>query len=263
MYPRLKDKIVLITGASTGIGESTARLFAECGSHLILAARRVEKLQNLKNELQSKHKDMRIFTSELDVRSNESVEKFIKAIPKELSAIDILVNNAGLALGVKNTHENDLDQMNQMIDTNVKGVFYMVKAIVPGMVERKAGHIINISSVAGLEAYAGGSAYCASKYAVEALTMSMRKELVATPVRVTSICPALTGNTEFSFVRFGFDKDAAAKPYEGIQPLNPEDIADNVVYVASRPPHVQVSNLVVYPTNQASPNVIYKEAKKP
>jgi len=233
MYSRVKDKIVLITGASNGIGEKTARLFAQCGSHLILTARRVEKLEALQKELQLAHKDIKVFICGLDVRSNESVEKMVKSIPKELSAVDILVNNAGLALGVKQTIENDLDQMNQMIDTNVKGVFYMIKAIVPGMVERKRGHIINVSSVAGLEGYPGGSGYCASKYAVQGLTMALRKELVATPLKVTSICPGLCQNTEFSLVRLG-NKESADKVYDGIQALLPEDIADNIVYIASR-----------------------------
>jgi len=260
MYPRLKDKIVLITGASVGIGESTARFFAASGSHLILTARREEKLESLKKDLESKHEGIKIFTCPLDVRSNESVDKFVKAIPKEFAEIDVLVNNAGLALGVKATHENDLDQMNNMIDTNVKGVFYMIKAIVPGMVQRNRGDIINISSVAGLEGYVGGSAYCASKFAVQALTDSLRKELVATPLRVTAICPGLCGDTEFSLVRFG-DAEAAKKPYSGIKALHPDDIADNILYVASRPPHVQISQIVVMPTNQAAPTVVHRETK--
>jgi len=258
-YPRLNGKIVLITGASTGIGASSARLFAACGSHLVLSARRVEKLHAIQEELQKKHTGIKVWIHEMDVQSNESVTKFVSSIPSELSEIDILVNNAGLALGVKHAHENDLAQINQMIDTNVKGVFYMVKAIVPGMVQRKRGHIINISSIAGLEGYAGGSGYCASKYAVEGLTTAMRKELVATPLRVTSIAPALCGGTEFSLVRFSGNKDAAEKVYEGIVPLHPDDIADNIVYVASRPPHVQISDLTVFPTNQASPNIIHRE----
>jgi len=258
-YPRLKGKIVLITGASNGIGASSARLFAECGSHLILTARRVEKLQALKEELQKKHPGINVWIHELDVQINDSVTKMVSDIPSDLSEIDILVNNAGLALGVKHAHENDLAQINQMIDTNGKGVFYMIKAIVPGMVQRKRGHIINISSIAGLEGYAGGSGYCASKYAVQGLTMAMRKELVATPIRVTSICPGLCGNTEFSLVRFSGNKETADKVYDGITALHPDDVADNIVYVASRPPHVQIAELAVFPTNQASANIVHRE----
>jgi len=258
MYPRLKDKVVLITGASAGIGEWTARLFAASGSNLVLTARRVEKLDALKKDLELKHSGIKIFTSALDVRSRQSVDQLIKAIPNEMSEIDILVNNAGLALGVKHTHENDLDAVDTVIDTNVKGVFYMTRAIVPGMVQRKRGHIFNISSVAGLEGYPGGSIYCASKFAVQGMTESLRKELVATPLRVTAICPGLVGETEFSMVRFG-DKESASKVYQGIQALTPEDIADNIVYIASRPPHVQITDIVIMATNQAAPTLVHRE----
>jgi len=261
MYSLVKDKIVLITGASSGIGESTARLFAECGSHLILCARRLEKLQKLKEELGEKHKTIQIHTSVLDVRDNDSVNAMVKGIPPNFQKIDVLVNNAGLALGVKHAFENDMEQIQRMLDTNVTGVFLMIKAILPGMMQRNAGHIINISSVAGLEGYPGGSGYCASKYAVEGLTMAVRREVVATNIRVTSICPGLCQDTEFSLVRLG-NKEAAEKVYKGIVALNASDIADNIVYVASRPPHVQISNLTVMPTNQASATFVHREEVK-
>jgi len=260
MYKNLNGKITLITGASTGIGESTARLFAECGSHLILTARRVEKLEKLKTELLEKHKDLKIFTYSLDVRNKESVEAFAKAIPKELNEIDVLVNNAGLALGVKHAFENDLAQIEQMIDTNVKGIFYMLRFFLPAMKDRNRGHIINISSIAGLEGYPGGTGYCASKFAVEGITEALRKELVATKLRVTTICPGLVGNTEFSLVRLG-NADSAKKVYDGIEALTPEDVADSIVYVASRPAHVQISSVVMMPTNQASAQVVHREQK--
>eukprot|EP01114_Cavostelium_apophysatum_P005174 TRINITY_DN158_c0_g1_i1.p1 TRINITY_DN158_c0_g1~~TRINITY_DN158_c0_g1_i1.p1 ORF type:complete len:261 (-),score=55.71 TRINITY_DN158_c0_g1_i1:29-811(-) len=260
MYPRLKDRIVLITGASTGIGASTARLFGSCGSNLILTARRVEKLDELKKSILEQNHGISIHTAALDVRDPKSVDAMITSIPASLANVDVLVNNAGLALGVKHTYDNDLDQMNTMIDTNVKGVFYMIKAVVPGMMQRGKGDIVNISSVAGLEGYPGGSAYCASKFAVQALTESLRKEVVATPLRVTSIAPGLCGNTEFSLVRLQ-DNEAAKKVYQGITALDPDDVADNIAYVVSRPSHVQISQLTVMPTNQAAPTVVHRETK--
>jgi len=234
-------------------------MFSENGSNLVLTGRRMERLQKLKEELEQKTRDIKIKIFQLDVRSNESILSLVKEmeLDKEFSNVDILVNNAGLALGVKQTHENDLNQMHQMIDTNVKGVFFMLKAFLPSMIARNAGHIINISSVAGFEGYPGGSVYCATKFAVQGLTEVLRKELVSYKIRVTSICPALC-ETEFSLVRFTGDKDAAKKPYQGIEPLHAEDIADSILYVASRPPHVQVSEMTLYPTNQASPTMIYR-----
>jgi 3-hydroxy acid dehydrogenase/malonic semialdehyde reductase len=261
-YYDIKGKIVLITGASSGIGESTALLFAEYGSHLILTARRIEKLKILKEKILSKFQDSKIFIHELDVRNFDSIKKLEEDIPKELKNIDILINNAGLALGLKYIHENDLNHINQMIDTNIKGIFYMVKVFLPNMVERKSGHIINISSIAGQEGYAGGSVYCATKFAVQGLTMSMRKELVNTPIRVSSICPGLVGNTEFSLVRYDGNEEMAKKVYEGIKALVPIDVADTIIYVASRPSHIQIIDLTIVPTNQASVCSIYKESSK-
>lgn len=259
LYPRLQDKIVLITGASSGIGEACARQFAASGSHLILGARRLEKLEQLKKELVSKHANIKVHLSVVDVRSSDSVTAFINGIPADMRGIDILINNAGLAVGVKKTHENSLEEIDSMIDTNVKGVLYMLSKVVPIMLERKAGHVVNVSSIAGLEAYKQGSVYCASKHAVQAITNSLRKELVDTPIRVTALCPGLV-ETEFSVVRFGGDKSKADSVYRtlGTNPLTGDDIADNILYITSRPPHVQISELIVFPTCQASTEVIHR-----
>jgi len=258
IYPRLKDKIVLITGASAGIGKACAQGFAACGSKLVLGARRIENLQELKKELEEKFKTS-IYIANLDVRDNANVEKFAKEIPNEFKEIDILVNNAGLALGLEQSAENKLDDIHNMIDTNVKGIFFLLRQFLPGMIQRKRGHIINIGSVAGLEGYSGGSIYCASKFAVKGLTESLRKELVSTPLRVTLVAPGLV-ETEFSIVRFSGDKEKAKKPYIGLKPLVAEDIADSVLYCASRPEHVQVADLLVLPSAQASVGVIHRDS---
>jgi len=184
---------------------------------------------------------------------------FFASIPEDLKNVDILVNNAGLALGVKHTFENDLDQVSTMLDVNVKGVFTILRTFLPGMMERKKGDIVNISSVAGLEGYPGGSAYCATKYAIQGMTEALRKELVATPLRVTSICPGMV-STEFSNVRFGGDADKAKNVYKGIEALCAGDIADAVAFVTSRAGHVQISDLVIWPTNQAAVCSVHKNA---
>ena len=260
-YPRLNDKVVLITGASAGIGEHTARLFAKCGSKLILIARREEKLKQLSESILQQNPDTKIHPIVGSVTEFSVLEKALSSLPSEFQKVDILVNNAGKALENKQAFEHDLKQVEEMIDTNVKGIFYMIKILLPKMKEANNGHIINIGSVAGLEGYVGGSAYCASKFAVEGLTEAIRKEVVAhSGIRVCCINPALT-ETEFSLVRFNNDTERAKKVYEGFDPLVGEDIADNICYVASRPPHVQISNLVVYPTNQASCTLLHRETK--
>jgi len=256
-YPILKDKIVLITGASAGIGKACSRYFAASGSHLILGARRVDKLEELRSELIKQFPATKLHLVELDVRSMDSVQKMAEGLPKEFQEVDILINNAGLALDVKTTVDTSLEDMNAMIDTNVKGLFHVTKAIVPGMMSRNRGHIINVSSIAGHEAYKGGSLYCASKFAVEAITKSLRKEVVSTPLRVTSIAPGLT-ETEFSIVRFKGDAAKAKAVYTSLKtpPLNGNDIAETILFAASRPPHVQILDLIVAPTCQASAEVV-------
>lgn len=197
---RLRGKIVLVTGASSGIGEACARQFAAAGSKLILTARRADRLEALKDELIRAH-NIEIFVKTADVSNPKSVEEFAAAVPAQFRAVDILINNAGLALGMATTEQTTLEDIDGMIDTNVKGVLYLIRAFVPGMIERGQGHIINIGSVAGTQPYPTGSVYCASKHAVAAITESLRMELVATPLRVTSISPGLA-ETEFSVVRF-------------------------------------------------------------
>jgi len=252
MYRGLTGKIVLVTGASSGIGEACCRQFAASGSHLIMAARRVEKLEKIAQELIEKY-GIRIHTCQMDVRSYEQVEKSLGNLPKEFQEIDILVNNAGLALDTKETQDTTLEDLDSMIDTNVKGLMYVIKVVLPGMKLRNRGHIINISSIAGHEAYKGGSIYCASKFGVEAITKALRKELVATPLRVTAVSPGLC-ETEFSIVRFKGEKEKASNVYRTLttEPLTGEDVADSILYVASRPSHVQINDIILTPTCQAS-----------
>jgi len=257
LFASLKGRVTVITGASSGIGEGIAKVFATNGSHLVLGARRVDRLEALQKELIAAH-GIKVFIHPLDVTSRDSVEKFVSAIPADLKDVDVLVNNAGLALGVKHVFENNLDDIDNMVDVNVKGVLYVLRAFVPGFLERKRGDIVNISSVAGLEGYPGGSVYCATKHAVQGLTEALRKEVVATPIRVSSVCPGLV-ETEFSEIRFGGDKDKAKTVYKGINALCAADVADAVAYVTSRPPHVQISDLVIYPTNQAAVCSVHKE----
>jgi 3-hydroxy acid dehydrogenase/malonic semialdehyde reductase len=255
-YPRLAGKVVLITGASAGIGEATALVFAASGAHLVLGARRKERLDQLREQLSQKY-GVKVHTGSLDVCSKDSVEAFVTSIPADMQEIDVLVNNAGLALGRDDAHVVSEEDVDAMIDTNVKGLVRVTRAVVPGMMGRNRGHIINISSVAGVEAYKGGSIYCATKHAVQAITKSQRKELVHTPLRVTSICPGLV-DTEFSLVRFKGDSGKASEPYKGLDPLVARDVADTVAYAASRPPHVQVADLLLFPTNQASSELIHR-----
>jgi len=256
-YPRLKGKIVLITGASAGIGEATARQFAASGSHLIITARRNDRLQSLKKELEEKC-HVKVFAYPLDVSKHEEVQKFVEAIPTELKEVDILVNNAGLAIGVNKTYENVIEDVNTMIDTNVKGVLFMIRAFIPGMLQRKRGHVINVGSIAGREAYAGGSVYCGSKSFVDAISSSLRQELISTPLRSTLIAPGLC-ETEYSLVRFGGDAERAKSVYKGLKPLISEDVADTICYAASRPPHVVVADMLVLCSNQGNAYVVHRE----
>jgi len=255
MYQRLHCKTAFITGASAGIGEATARLFVASGSKVVITGRRLDRLQKLRDELGADN----VYPIELDVRNAEAVNAAVAALPAGFAAIDVLVNNAGLAVGLAKTWEAPAADVDAMFDTNVKGLLNVTRAIVPGMLARNSGHIINIGSIAGIESYALGSVYCGTKFAVGAITEALRKELVATPLRVTNVAPGLT-ETEFSIVRFNGDAGQAKVPYQGIQPLVAEDIADNIAYVASRPAHVQVADIVIYPTNQAKVCSIHRSA---
>jgi len=253
----LQDKVVFITGASAGIGRSCVGAFAREGARLILAARRRQRLEDLAIELKRQSgKDILLLA--LDVRDQPAVERTIKDLPAEWSAIDVLVNNAGLSRGLDRLHEGMLQDWEEMIDANIKGLLYVSRAVIPGMVERGHGHIINIGSIAGHEVYPGGNVYCATKFAVDALSKGMRLDLSGTGLRVSQVSPGMV-ETEFSLVRFRGDQERAEKVYKGLTPLSPDDIADAVVYCASRPAHVNVSEMIVMPTDQASTTMVHRK----
>ncbi len=249
----LANKIVFITGASAGIGAACARKFAEQGSRLILAARRTDRLEAVAAGLGA---DCRLV--ELDVRDQKAVAAAVESLPENWRDIDILVNNAGLSRGLDRLFEGKLQDWEEMIDTNVKGLLYVSRAVIPGMVERGRGHIVNIGSIAGREVYPRGNVYCATKHAVDALTKGMRLDLVETPVRVSTVDPGLV-ETEFSDVRFRGDTERAKTVYQGYQPLKGDDVAEAVVWIAGRPAHVTIADIMILPTAQASATVLYKE----
>ncbi|KAI8055592.1 uncharacterized protein B0P05DRAFT_560641 [Gilbertella persicaria] len=254
---RLEGKTVFITGASAGIGEATARQFADEGCNLIITARRLEKLDKLKSELSQSHPKIYVHAVQLDVRNKNEIDKVVAELPSEVKDVDVLINNAGMVIGVDPLIEVEEEVVDQMLATNIKGLVFLTKAIVPRMKERGTGHVINLGSIAGKQAYAGGSIYCATKFAVDAITKSLAIELVDTPVRVSQICPGLV-NTEFSTVRFRGDKDMADNVYKGIQPLVADDIAELIVFTAGRPPHVNIQDMLVFPTNQADSKTVYR-----
>lgn len=249
-------KIALITGASSGIGEACARKFAEGGYDLILTARRAEKLAELKAELEAEGTKVKTLT--FDVRDAEAAETAVDSLEPEWRKIDVLINNAGLALGLDKEYEGDPDDWNTMIDTNIKGLLTMTRLIVPGMVERNEGHVINIGSVAGDAAYAKGNVYCATKAAVKTITDGLRIDLAETAVRVTNLKPGLV-ETNFSNVRFHGDNQRADNVYKGITPLTGADIAEVAFYAASAPRHVQIAEVLILATHQASGSVIYRK----
>lgn len=253
----LKDKIVFVTGASAGIGQACARAFAALGARILMCARRVERLDKLADELE---KDLGAKTHAfvLDVRDRAAVEKALDELPAEWRAIDVLVNNAGLSRGLDKLHEGLLSDWDEMIDANIKGLLYVSRAVIPGMVERGRGQVINIGSIAGREVYPKGNVYCATKYAVRALSQGLRLDLNGTPVRVSEVAPGLT-ETEFSLVRFHGDEERAEKVYQGYTPLRPEDIADAVVWCATRPPHVNIAEMLVLSADQASTTLVHRK----
>ncbi len=246
----LKNKIILITGASSGIGKSCAEQFAAAGARLVLTARRIEKIQTLALTLKKNH-GVECLALKLDVQDKKQVQRVIKNLPKDWKDIDIVINNAGLALGLEKFQDGDPDQWDIMIATNIQGLLYITRALLPNMITRKQGHIINISSVAGYEHYPHGNVYGATKFAVRSLTKSLRLDLMGTGIRVTEIAPGMV-ETEFSEVRFNKNKARAKAIYAGMTPLTPNDIADSVIFAATRPPHVNVELITVYPTDQAS-----------
>jgi len=246
----IKNKIVFITGASAGIGKDCAKIFAREGAKLILAARRIKKLEKLAADLNKQYKtDCHLL--ELDVRDQSEVFKTIEKLPAGWKKIDILVNNAGLSRGLGKIHEAELIDWEEMIDTNIKGLLYVSRAVIPGMVKRKKGQVINISSIAGHEVYPGGNVYCATKHAVDALTKGMQMDLIDSPVRVSSVDPGLV-ETEFSMVRFRGDKERAKTVYTGLKALTGEDVAEAVLFCATRPAHVNIHQLRIMPSDQAS-----------
>jgi serine 3-dehydrogenase len=253
---QLTNSIVLITGASSGIGRSCAQKFADAGAKLILVARRKDRLEKISAEFKRQF-NTNSFIDTLDVRDRFAVIKFFENLPTKWQNIDILINNAGLSRGLDKLYEGKFEDWEEMIDTNIKGLLYVGRSVIPGMVERKKGTVINIGSIAGHDVYPGGNVYCATKHAVDALTKGMRMDLVDTPIRVCTIDPGLV-ETEFSEVRFHGDKVRAKKTYQNMTPLTPDDIADAVLYAATRPAHVQIAELIIMPTAQASTTLVHR-----
>lgn len=252
----MKDRIIFITGATSGIGEGCARKFAAMGSDLILNGRNTEKLAELKAELTAKGVD--VLTLPFDVRDREAMRAALDSLEGKWKNIDVLVNNAGLVIGLDKEFEGNLDEWDVMLDTNVRALLAMTRMVVPGMVERGRGHIINIGSIAGDAAYPGGSVYCATKAAVKALSDGLRIDLVDTPLRVTNIKPGMV-ETNFTVVRYRGDKERADDFYKGIHALNGDDVAEVVYFAASAPAHVQIAEVLVMPTNQATGTISYKK----
>lgn len=249
-------KIALITGATSGIGEACARKFAEGGYDVIITGRNSEKLASLTAELESE--GTKVKTLEFDVRDVAAAKAAMDSLGEEWSKIDVLINNAGLALGLEKEYEGDIDEWSTMIDTNIKGLLTMTRLVVPGMIERNEGHVINIGSVAGDAAYANGNVYCATKAAVKALTDGLRIDVAESAVRVTNLKPGLV-ETNFSNIRFRGDNERADKLYKGITPLTGTDIADVAFYAASAPKHVQIAEVLILATHQASGSVIVRK----
>ncbi len=248
--------IACITGASSGIGEATAYELNKMGYRLILLARRADRLTQVVNNIKADGGE--VFSAELDVRNQTAVADFFAQLPVEWQEISVLVNNAGLAQGLSKIYEGDIAHWDAMIDTNVKGLLYVTRAVTPGMVARKSGHVINIGSIAGKEVYDNGNVYCASKFAVDALNKAMRMEMAVHGVRVTGIHPG-AAETEFSVVRFQGDEERAKKVYEGFENLVAADIADAIGWVVSRKPHVNINDLVIMPQAQAVAGVIIRK----
>ncbi|WP_421976019.1 SDR family NAD(P)-dependent oxidoreductase [Roseivirga seohaensis] len=244
------SKIAMVTGATSGIGWATAEALAKEGYQLIICGRRKERLQELSAKV-----DVKTLELLFDVSNRAAVAEALNSLPEEWKQIDVLINNAGNAHGLGKIHEGNIDDWDAMIDINVKGLLYVTKAIVPNMVERGAGHVVNIGSIAGKEAYPGGNVYCGSKHAVDAINTGMRMDLNGTGVKVSQVCPGLV-ETEFSLVRFKGDKDRAKMAYEGFEALRAEDIADLIRFIVTRPAHVNIADTLILPAAQASPTLV-------
>jgi serine 3-dehydrogenase len=252
----LKGRIVCITGASSGIGAACAVEFAKQGAFLLLLARRRQRIDQLATRLRADF-SVRTHTLTLDVRSNPEVQSAVRSLPDEWKAIDILVNNAGLSRGLAPLQSGSLQDWEEMIDTNIKGVLYVTREILPGMVERKRGQIVNIGSIAGHAVYPAGNVYCATKFFINALSQGMKMDLLGTGIKVCSVDPGLV-QTEFSEVRFRGDRARAAQVYASTKALQPEDVADIVMFCATRAPHVDISDVIVMSTDQASVNHVHR-----
>lgn len=251
------EKFVFITGATSGFGDACARIFAKNGWNLIITGRRNDRLEELRSALTKDH-PVDVHALCFDVRNEEDVFKAVESLPSGVrSKIHILINNAGLAVGRGPIDEGLIDDWDRMVDTNVKGLLYVTRAVVPFLKKNKQGHIFNIASIAGKEVYPGGNVYCATKHAVDALSKAMRIDLVEYGIKVTNIAPG-AAETEFSIVRFKGDENTAKSVYKGFEPLIAEDIADSIYFVATRPAHVTINDLTIMPTAQASATVIYK-----
>jgi serine 3-dehydrogenase len=253
----MKDQIVLITGASSGIGAACAQTFAAAGARLILTARRFDRLKQLAAELEQQFQTSS-YLLECDVSDSAAVTTALEGLPDDWASIDVLINNAGLSRGLDKLHQANLQDWEEMIDTNIKGLLYVTRAIVPGMVSRNHGHVVNIGSIAGHQTYPGGNVYCATKAAVRALSEGLKMDLLGTPIRVSSVDPGMV-ETEFSQVRFHGDHERASTVYQGVTPLTPADIAEIVLFCVTRPPHVNISDLIVLATAQASATMVYRQ----
>ncbi len=253
----MEKKIALITGATSGIGKACALLLAKEGCDVIITGRRKERLLELSTKITDKYKQKCLILA-FDIRQYDQVKKSVAELDSYWKNVDILINNAGLASGFNKLQEGDVDDWEKMIDTNIKGLLYMTKEIVPGMVKRGRGDIVNIGSVAGREAYPNGNVYCGTKHAVDAITKGLRMDLIDTPIRVSTVDPGLV-ETEFSIVRFHGDEEKAKNVYRGMQPLIAEDIADAVLYIVTRPSHVQIGEILILPTAQRAVTLISRK----
>lgn len=255
----MMKKIALVTGATAGIGEAIARRLAAGGFNLIISGRRADRLGALSRELEAKH-GCKVLSLCFDVRNSGEVKNYLGQLPAEWQAIDVLVNNAGLAVGLSGIQDGLEEDWERMIDTNVKGLLYVTRTILPGMIARNSGHIINIGSIAGKEVYPNGNVYCATKFAVDALSKGMRMDTLQAGIRVTAIHPGMV-ETEFSMVRFKGDQERADKVYDGLTALSGEDVAETLWFAISQPPHVNISEIVLTPTAQASATQVVRVTK--
>lgn len=250
--------IALVTGATSGIGKSTAELFAKNGYDVIITGRREERLTEVKKSIETTYK-VKVHSLCFDIRKQSEVEKAINGLPSEFKNIDVLVNNAGLAAGLSSIQDGNIDHWERMIDTNIKGLLYITKCVSKTMIENKKGHIINVGSIAGKEAYANGNVYCGTKHAVDALNKGMRIDLLPHNIKVSAVNPGMV-ETEFSIVRFDGDENRAKKVYDGFQPLKPEDVAETIYWMASRPAHVNINDVIIMPSAQANSTTVKRNS---